>query len=647
MAAAGVVGALCATGLAVPAQAKPPVHSEPVVQDLVPAALRTQQLLWEDCEFPDVAEPTRSTLLAVEGLQCATVVVPRDWYHAKDGNTIEVEISKVPAADESRRRGVMLINPGGPGGSGLPWSASMALRSPDVHEVYDTIGFDPRGVGESTELICEYDASAQTQVEFARNYAEGCLRNPLTPFITTRQTTLDMDFIRYLLGEKKLSYVGYSYGTWLGGSYAATFPSKTDRFLLDSATDMTSGTLEETWDLQPGTRDRQMQDMLMPYIARHDDVYGMGDTAMEARRAFEEAGGFDNYINIIIGLNTVINAMYSTELYPQAAAVLSALAEVNAGGVREDFRLPYGTDAVRAVPDYLGQIEEHVKGLDISAEDKAAVLAELDDALQQYVTNADAADGQIDGQIEGQIIDGQILDGQILDGQIMDGQITEGQISEGQITEGQIAEAQLATDAGAFEAIRCQDGQWTTDLETWEAKLEQGFRDAPLTAMFQSVPVCAFWPAQEEGFPELKNKDLPGVLFLQSEFDAATAYEGAERSIRKFTRSKAVVVDNEGSHGLFPYGTECVDQPALTWLLDGELPRSKWNACVGVPLPGEIYTYNVGGTVNKNGKLRGFKMQSESVQEANEMVAELRREAGIPDIPGSEDATVAAALPVR
>lgn len=631
VAAAGVVGALCVTGLAVPAQAKTPTHSEPIVQDLVSRELRTQALAWEACELADVAEPTRSRLLATPGLQCATITVPRDWYHARDGHTIEVEISKVPAADPAERRGIMLINPGGPGGSGLPWSASMAQRSPDVHQVYDTIGFDPRGVGESTELVCEYDANAETQVEFARNYAEGCLDNPLTPFITTRQTTLDMDFIRHLLGEKKMSYVGYSYGTWLGGSYAATFPLKTDRFILDSATDMSTGTLERTWDLQPGTRDRQMQDMLMPYIARHDDVYGMGDTATEARRAFEEAGGFDNYINLIIGVNTVVQAMYSTELYPEAAAVLSALAEINAGGVREDFRLPYGDEAQAAMPGYLGQIKEHVDGLDISAESKKSVSAKLDQALEVYAQNALAVNGQINGQIAGQI----------------EGQISDGQISDGQISDGQIADApQLATDLGAFEAIRCQDGQWTTDLDTWEAKLTEGFRKAPLTGMLSSIPVCAFWPAQEQGFPETKDKDLPGVLFLQSEFDAATAYEGAEASIRKFKKSKAVVVDNEGSHGLFPYGTECVDDPALTWLIDGKLPEEKWNGCVGVPLPGEIYTYNTGGSINEKGRLRGFKMESKAVKEANEMVAELRREAGITDIPGAEDATLAAALPV-
>lgn len=609
--AAGIVaGALAFSGLAGTAQAKPASHGEPIVQDLVTKALRSQAISWHTCNFDDVAEPTRSKLLAVPGLQCATLTVPRDWYHAKDGNTIEVEISKVPAANPQKRRGVMLINPGGPGGSGLPWSSSMALRSPDVHEVYDTIGFDPRGVGQSTELVCEYDPSGQTQVEWAKNYAEGCLKNPLTPFITTRQTTLDMDFVRYLLGEKKINYVGYSYGTWLGGSYAATFPSKTDRFILDSSTDMSQGTLESTWDLQPATRDRQMQDMLMPYIARHDDKYGLGDDPLEARRTFEESGGFDNYINVLFGLNTVIGAMYSTDQYEEAAGIISALALENAGGEREDFRQPYGDAAQKAMPSYVGQIKKRIGQIETDGQIRQSMLTKIDKAYEQYQLNAAAANGTYTAAAAAD------------------------------------EAPEVATDAGAFEAIRCQDGQWTTDIETWKKKLDKGFKEAPLTGMFQSIPVCAFWPAQEKGFPDTKNKDLPGVLFLQSEYDAATAYEGAENSIQKFTKSKAIVVDNEGSHGLFPYGTECVDDPALKWLINGKLPKNKWSGCVGVPLPGEIYTYNVGGTINKNGKLRGFKMQSKEVKEANKMIAELRREAGIPDVPGSEDSTVAAALPV-
>ena len=608
--AAGLTGSalLLVTGAvatAPAAPAAPPSRSEPQVADLVDAKLRNQQLAWKTCKFPDLPKATADRLLATPGLQCATVTVPRDWYRAKDGNTITVEISRVRAKDPAKRRGIMLINPGGPGGSGLGWSAAMQQRSPDVGAVYDTIGFDPRGVGQSTRLVCTYDANASTQAEAAKKYADGCLNNPLTPFITTRQTNLDMDFIRHLLGEPKMNYIGYSYGTWLGGSYAATFPSKTDRFILDSSVDMSTGTLERTWDLQPGTRDRQFQDMMLPYLARHDDKYKMGTTSMDARRKFEAAGGFDNYFNLLFGANTVIQAMYSTDQYEAAGAILSALSNRTTGTEREDFRLPYGTKAQQRVPVALAEVRENLARMDISADARQIANANLDQALGEYRTASKA-------------------------------------VAEGT--------PNLKQEDGAFEAIRCQDGQWTTDLNVWEQKLTDGFKRAPLTGMLQSIPACAFWPAQEKGFPELKDKDIPGVLFLQSEFDAATAYEGAEASMKKFKKSRSVLIDNEGSHGVFPYGTECVDKPALTWLVDGQLPARRSTGCVGVPLPGEIYTYNVGGTINPAGKMKGFKMESEELKQANELVAQLRREAGIPDVPGDDATTAqasAAALPKR
>ncbi|GAB3705573.1 alpha/beta fold hydrolase [Mariniluteicoccus flavus] len=585
-------GTLIASGLVAPvaAHAAPPSHSEPQVADLVSRELRNQKLDWHTCQFPDVPEATAKKLLAVPGVQCATITVPRDWYRARDGQTIKVEISKVPAKNPAKRRGIMLLNPGGPGGSGLGWGPAIQLRSPDVAEAYDTIGFDPRGVGQSTKLVCTYDSNAKTQAEAAKKYADGCLQNPLTPFITTRQTTLDMDFVRHLLGERKMSYIGYSYGTWLGGSYATTFPSRTDRFILDSSVDMSKGTLEATWDLQPATRDRQFQDMMLPFISRHDDVYGLGTDPMAIRKRFEETGGFDNYVNLIVGVNTVISAMYDTSQYEKAAAVISVLAKRNPTNDRMDFRDPYGIEAQKRMPQVMEEVRSEVAKLKISEKSKNEVSRSLDEGLAEYREAAAPAPQA----------------------------------------------PKLKQDDGAFEAIRCQDGQWTTDLNVWATKLDEGFKKAPLTSMLQSIPACAFWPAKEKGFPELKDQKIPGVLFLQSEFDAATAYEGAKGSITKFKASKALLVDNEGSHGLFPYGTECVDAPALNWLLAGKLPKNKWSSCVGSPLPGEIYTYNVGGTVNKNGQLKGFKMETEAVKEANAIVAELRKKAGIPDTPGDD-----------
>ncbi|GAA2096822.1 alpha/beta fold hydrolase [Microlunatus panaciterrae] len=606
--AIGVVGALCAGMLvAVPADANPrdarPKSAEPVVEQLVAPGIRDQVLSWHPCSFPDLDPQLEAQLVSLPGLACATVTVPRDWDNARDGHTITVEISRMKSSSAAQRRGVMMINPGGPGASGLAWGPVIQLRSPDIAAGYDTIGFDPRGVGQSTPLECEYDNSGNTQAERAENFADGCLANPLTRYITTKQTAMDMDFIRFLLGEPKISYLGYSYGTWLGSWYAATFPSRTDRFVLDSSTDMSTGTLESTWDLQPGTRDRQFQDMLLPYMARNDATYHLGTDPIEIRRKFEASGGFDNYINLLFGFQTVIGALYDTTLYPDAAAMVAAMSQYSDND-RQDFRQPYSDQARRALPAKVDRMRHAVAEVGVSEAVRSRVLNSIDEGVDRYALNRAVAN-QTANQAQSR-----------------------------------------ATKSGAMDAIRCQDGQWTTDIAVWEEKLTYSFTHAPLTGMANVIPSCAFWPAQENGFPDLRNNRLPAVLFIQSEFDPATAYEGAAHSVRKFKSSKAVLINNEGSHGNFPYGTRCVDATALSWLLDGQLPSSKWTACGAVPLPGEKVTYEVGGRVNRNGQLRGFKMESKSVRQANRIVAEFRRQAGIPDVPSGDVEVMAAALPI-
>ncbi|MET8294155.1 MULTISPECIES: alpha/beta hydrolase [unclassified Streptomyces] len=183
--------------------------------------------------------------------ECATLKVPLD-YHKPRGRTLDLAISRMKSPDPAKRRGVLLMNPGGPGGPGLdlPLMADGALPR-QVREQYDLIGFDPRGVGASSPISCGLtDAEKEFQrayrpetyasdVAWARTVADKCREKSgdVLPYITTRNTARDMDAIRSALGERKISYLGYSYGTYLGAVYTQLFPSRTDRFVLDSAVD--------------------------------------------------------------------------------------------------------------------------------------------------------------------------------------------------------------------------------------------------------------------------------------------------------------------------------------------------------------------------------------------------------------------------
>ncbi|MFI0908464.1 alpha/beta hydrolase [Streptomyces sioyaensis] len=183
--------------------------------------------------------------------QCATIKVPLD-YSRPGGKKIDLAISRIKTTTPAERRGVLLLNPGGPGGQGLDMPLSLVTELPkSVTKKYDLIGFDPRGVGHSSPLSCgltaeeenwqrPYKAAAFAKdVKWARTVAEKCdaKQGDKLRHITTRNTARDMDAIRAVLGEKKVSYLGYSYGTYLGAVYTQMFPQRTDRFVLDSAID--------------------------------------------------------------------------------------------------------------------------------------------------------------------------------------------------------------------------------------------------------------------------------------------------------------------------------------------------------------------------------------------------------------------------
>ncbi len=184
-------------------------------------------------------------------LECTTVSVPLD-YGKPHGPKIGIAVSRKKAT--KAKRGVLLLNPGGPGDAGLEEPKFVSDRS-TLAESYDLIGFDPRGTGRSAPVTCGLTESQRQpwkvfpypaangditeNIAYARQIAKQCFEHDgrMLPHITTANTARDMDRIRIALGERKISYLGYSYGTYLGAVYTTLFPHRADRFLLDSAVD--------------------------------------------------------------------------------------------------------------------------------------------------------------------------------------------------------------------------------------------------------------------------------------------------------------------------------------------------------------------------------------------------------------------------
>ncbi|MDC3955738.1 alpha/beta hydrolase [Polyangium jinanense] len=206
-----------------------------------PQAPPAPGISWEDCGG---------------GFECATFSVPVD-HDAPDGRTFSIPLVRRPAAVPSARIGSLLVNPGGPGASGVGWARAAQIALPQrLKDRFDLVGFDPRGQAGSTPAIdCvddlapligldptpDDDAERAALVAGADAFAAACKQRSgdLLPFVGTNNIARDMDLLREALGDDKLTYVGFSYGTFLGTIYAEAYPDRVRALVLDGTIDPT------------------------------------------------------------------------------------------------------------------------------------------------------------------------------------------------------------------------------------------------------------------------------------------------------------------------------------------------------------------------------------------------------------------------
>ena len=185
--------------------------------------------------------------------ECTTMRVPLD-YANPDGAEVTIAVIRLPARDEAKRIGSLVVNPGGPGGSGVDYVASQADSLPEeLRDRFDIVGFDPRGTGQSDPVNCEADMAEYYGLDFSpdddaeraelvagmQSFVDACTRNEgdRLAHLSTDSTVRDLDELRAALGDDDLTFLGYSYGSYIGAKYAETYPEHVRALVLDGAVD--------------------------------------------------------------------------------------------------------------------------------------------------------------------------------------------------------------------------------------------------------------------------------------------------------------------------------------------------------------------------------------------------------------------------
>ena len=255
-----------------------------------------QALSWGGCT-PFARSDLDRQLMGGAGLQCTRLTVPLD-YAKPDGDTITVGVLRKPASKPEARIGSLVINPGGPGAGGMAAAAHLSGQAKDseLAQRFDFVGFDPRGVGASEPSVkCltdmerdaeradddELDTSAagiaKVETEM-KDYAAKCAERTgkgaaMLANLGTRDVVKDMDVLRSALGDTKLTYLGYSYGTRIGSTYAETFPANVRALVLDGALDPNQSAVDELVAQGAGF-EKAFEDFVDWCVARSDCALG-------------------------------------------------------------------------------------------------------------------------------------------------------------------------------------------------------------------------------------------------------------------------------------------------------------------------------------------------------------------------------------
>ncbi len=492
VAAAAIALSGCSSGDDPQVTASP--TTSPVAEDPALAAYYGQTLSWSNCGGK---------------FECATMDVPLT-YDQPDGKSITLDLIRLPAADPEQRLGSLVINPGGPGGSGIDYvRGARVVLTGNLLDQYDIVGFDPRGVGESTPIECltdrqrdrfldvdpnpETDEDVAATVRVSERFGPRCQRNnpELTPNVGTPFVARDMDILRSLLGDERLNYLGKSYGTLIGAIYADLFPSRVGRFVLDGAVNPALNNAEISRGQSVGFQ--KALERFAQWCAEQDDCpIGTDPQA---------------------GIQQIVDFLSDLETQPIPASRNRPLtaAQATTGIVGSMYSAEVGWQSL-------------FYALDSALDGDGLGLQSLSDWLTDRRPNGTYDSNSTDALYAVNCID--------------------------------------RPDRWDPEETQKQAEEWSQESPVFGAALAWG-----------NLP-CYYWPAPAVDEPrEIAAAGAPPIVVVGTEFDPATPYEWSVALADQLDSGVLVSWKGADGHTAYYQGSKCIDKAVDNFLVDGEVPQ--------------------------------------------------------------------------
>ena len=460
-----------------------------------PAGYYAQKLRWRPCNH---------------GFQCARLLVPFD-YQRPGWRRFSLPVIRLRATGPGTRIGSLVVNPGGPGGSGIQYALHARSQvSAAVRARFDVIGFDPRGVGGSNPAVhCLSDAeldryfatpdtpgnTAQRAVVVSESklFAGGCEKQSgaLLPYVGTANAARDMDVLRAVLGDAKLTYLGKSYGTYLGTWYAQLFPTRVRALVLDGAVDPGESALEENLVQAQGFQ-VALRSFVADCLRRSGCPFPRGETVSAA----------------IARVQSMLNQAAAKPLQSQIPGQPGNSALLLAGVASALYSKSFWP--------YLRL------GLTAAFRGNGTVLVALGDALLERDRSGHYSN---------------------------------------------LTSAELAVD--------CIDRPWPRSLPAWQSAAAGAARAAPMfgqAIMWGSLP-CAYWPVRPAPQVRLRGAGAPPILVVGNTRDPATPFRWA-KALAGDLKSGVLLAWNGDGHTAYMMGSSCINSAVDKYLISLVPPRN-------------------------------------------------------------------------